>query len=217
MSKKQVDKSKYFTFLLYPDSLPDEWLSKLEEEIDAPMVISPLHDKDIMSVDDDGVVQYKKPHYHVMYVAKNSVTADSVSRRIKRHLGKKSVALVKIVDNCANLYKYFTHETKDAQRKNKHVYPKSEMIHLHNFDISRYNKLSQEEKNEYTRYLVRYVVEQKIKNLNELYERIDAGEIDEKRAFDSLCKNSGIFRLAFDGNYQSQKKYNEILKRIEDN
>ena len=39
------DKSRYFTFLLYPESIPEDWLLKLEL-IGVPMAISPLHDQD---------------------------------------------------------------------------------------------------------------------------------------------------------------------------
>lgn len=74
MARKQLEKSRYFTFLLYPESLPDEWLSKLESNIAEPVAISPLHDKDIMGYDDVGNVIYKKPHYHVMYIANSRVT-----------------------------------------------------------------------------------------------------------------------------------------------
>ncbi|WP_257243416.1 replication protein [Staphylococcus sp. HMSC072B07] len=39
------------------------------------MAISPLHDKDLSSVEGQ---KYKKAHYHVIYVANNPVTAHSV-------------------------------------------------------------------------------------------------------------------------------------------
>src|SRR5699024_2898741 len=67
------EKARYFTFLLYPDSIPEDWEMKLEL-LGLPMAISPLHDKDLSSVEGQ---LYKKAHYHVLYVAKNPVTADS--------------------------------------------------------------------------------------------------------------------------------------------
>ncbi|WP_036069762.1 Rep family protein, partial [Leuconostoc citreum] len=73
------DKSRYFTFLLYPESIPDDWKSKLEL-IGVPIAVSPLHDKDKSTVPGQ---DFKKPHYHVVYVAKNPVTADSVRYKIK--------------------------------------------------------------------------------------------------------------------------------------
>jgi len=39
------EKARFFTFLLYPDSVPEDWISKLEL-LDVPIAISPLHDSD---------------------------------------------------------------------------------------------------------------------------------------------------------------------------
>ena len=79
------EKARYFTFLLYPDSIPEDWEMRLEL-IGVPIAVSPLHDKDLSDIEDNST---KKAHYHVIYVAKNPVTADSVRVRIKRALGEK--------------------------------------------------------------------------------------------------------------------------------
>ena len=39
------DKARYFTFLLYPESIPADWKQRLEL-IGVPIAISPLHDRD---------------------------------------------------------------------------------------------------------------------------------------------------------------------------
>lgn len=90
--KSLKEKARYFTFLLYPESTPEDWVDRLET-LDIPMAISPLHDKDVSPMGG-----YKKPHWHVIYVAKNPVTAESVRLRIKRLLGDKSLAKVQIVE-----------------------------------------------------------------------------------------------------------------------
>lgn len=57
--------------------------------------------------------KYKKAHYHVIYVSKNPVTAESVRLKIKRSLGDKSVAMVQIVStSMENMYLYLTHDQK---------------------------------------------------------------------------------------------------------
>ena len=105
------DKARYFTFLLYPESIPTDWKRQLEL-IGVPIAISPLHDKDKSNV--EGQI-YKKAHYHVVYVTKNPVTSDSVRKRTQRVLGVKSVAKVQIVvQSMENIYLYLTHESKDA-------------------------------------------------------------------------------------------------------
>src|SRR5690625_1289008 len=104
------DKARYFTFLLYPESIPMDWEIKLES-IGVPIAISPLHDKDLSDVKGQ---KYKKAHYHVIYVAKNPVTTHSVRKRIQRALGNQSVSMVQIViQSMENMYLYLTHESKD--------------------------------------------------------------------------------------------------------
>lgn len=44
------DKARYFTFLLYPESIPEDWQMRLET-VGVPMAISPLHDKDLSEVE----------------------------------------------------------------------------------------------------------------------------------------------------------------------
>lgn len=129
MTTKQ--KSRYFTFILYPESIPEDWLLKLET-LDIAMAISPLHDKD---KNEDG--GYKKPHYHVMYVAKNPVTTEAIRNRIKRTLGNNSISYVEIIDSMRNVYKYLTHESKDAIAKKKHKYDAKDIITINGFDIDR--------------------------------------------------------------------------------
>ena len=71
----------------------------------------------------------KKAHYHVIYVAKNPVTSESVRLKIKRALGDNSVAMVKIVvHSMENMYLYLTHESKDAIAKNKVKYSKKKIL-----------------------------------------------------------------------------------------
>ena len=122
--KARKEKSRYFTFILYPESIPTNWIQQLEL-LDVPMAISPLHDKDLSNVEDQ---KYKKAHYHVIYVAKNPVTSESVRLKIKRLLGDKSIAKVQIVaSSMENMYLYLTHESKDAIAKNKHVYDRKDI------------------------------------------------------------------------------------------
>lgn len=126
------DKARYFTFLLYPESIPEDWDMKLES-IGVPIAISPLHDRDLSGFKGQ---KYKKAHYHV---AKNPVTADSVRLKIKQLLGANSTAMVQIaVQTMEAMYLYLTHESKDAIAKNKVNYPKKDIKWLNNSYIDRY-------------------------------------------------------------------------------
>ena len=66
------------------------------------MSVSPLNDMDEKKDKDpwnsSDVIRhgkhYKKSHYHVIYIARNPVTIESVRNKIKRKLGNGSVANV---------------------------------------------------------------------------------------------------------------------------
>jgi len=61
LTKKE--KSRYFTFLLYPESIPNDWELRLET-LGFPIAISPLYDRDKKEGQEKGL---KKPHYHAIY------------------------------------------------------------------------------------------------------------------------------------------------------
>lgn len=198
------EKSRYFTFLLYPESVPADWKLKLET-LDLPMAISPLHDKDVSPMGG-----YKKPHWHVIYVAKNPVTAESVRLRIKRLLGDKSLAKVQIVERgMESMYLYLTHESKDAIKKNKHVYPKAEIQLIGNFDIDRYIVLDVADQKEIKHRLIQMIKANHLVNIMDLLGYLDVvglGELKVKQmdsVLDVIASNTGIIRMCFDANYQN--------------
>ena len=159
------EKARYFTFLLYPESIPNDWIDNLEL-IGVPIAISPLHDKDLSDVEGQ---KYKKEHYHVIYVSKNPVTAESVRLKVKRSLGDKSVAMVQIVStSMENMYLYLTHESKDAIAKNKHKYSKADIRLLNNFDIDRYVTLDVEDKDDMLNDVCDLIDDHNLANMREL-------------------------------------------------
>lgn len=56
-------KTRAWSFILYPESAPENWLEILDS-FHCAFCISPLHDRDVKK---DGTS--KKPHYHVIYVS----------------------------------------------------------------------------------------------------------------------------------------------------
>lgn len=200
------EKSRYFTFLLYPESIPNDWELKLEM-LGVPMAISPLHDKDKSNVEGQ---QYKKPHYHVLYIAKNPVTADSIRWKIKKTLGEKSLALVQVVLNVENTYLYLTHESKDAIAKKKHVYDRADIKLINNFDIDRYVTLDVEEKGELFNVVVSIIRAYMLENIFDLYDFVEEnGEaygLTIKLVNEVIAGKTGFMKLLFDGAYQRRKR-----------
>lgn len=201
------EKSRYFTFLLYPESIPGDWEMKLES-LGVPIAISPLHDKDRSAVEGQ---KYKKAHYHVIYVAKNPVTADSVRWKIKQTLGEKSLAKVQIiVQSMESMYLYLTHESKDAVAKNKHKYSKKNIKLINNFDIDRYITLDVEDKDDMLNDVCDMIDEHDLANMRELrrfvkLHGLEYGLPSMKIINSVLRSHTGLIRLYFDAVYQERK------------
>lgn len=201
------DKARYFTFLLYPESIPDDWEIKLES-VGVPIAISPLHDRDLSKIEGQ---EYKKAHYHVIYVAKNPVTADSVRKRIQRTLGNKSVSLVQVVvQSMENMYLYLTHESKDAIAKNKHVYDKKDIKLINNFDIDRYITLDAEDKDDMLNDVCDMIDDYDLANMRELrrfvMEHGGKHNLPSMKIINSVLRsNTGLIRLYFDAVYQERR------------
>ena len=201
------DKARYFTFLLYPESIPEDWETKLEL-LGVPMAISPIHDKDLSEMENQ---KYKKAHYHVIYVAKNPVTSESVRLKIKRALGDNSVAMVKIVvHSMENMYLYLTHESKDAIAKNKVKYSKKDIKLINNFDIERYVTLDVEDKEDLFNEICDIIDDHDLANMRELknfvkYHGAEYGLPSMKVIRSVMKMSSGIIRLTFDAVYQERR------------
>ena len=201
------DKARYFTFLLYPESIPADWKQRLEL-ISVPIAISPLHDRDKSSVEGQ---MYKKAHYHVIYVAKNPVTPESVRIKIKRLLGDKSIAKVQIIArSMESMYLYLTHESKDAVEKKKHKYSKHDIASLNNFESDRYITLDVEDKDDMLNDVCDLIDDHNLANMRELRRFLKAhgseyGMPSIKVVNSVLRAHTGLIRLYFDAVYQERK------------
>ena len=175
-----------------------------------PIAISPKHDKDVAEVNKEtGEIRYKKTHRHVIYVANNNVTADSVRKKLQRTLGAQAVNMVKLCDNIGNYYKYLTHESADAIKKGKPVYDKADIILLNNFDIDRYTDLSKEAKEDILDKVCDLIEEHSLCNVIQLKRFVretDCG-VTKRNVMDTLQSYSGVLRLFFDGAYQESKNH----------
>ena len=207
------EKSRYFTFLLYPDGegFPSDWEERLEK-IGVPIAISPLHDKD-KDRKNGGLL---KRHYHGIYIANNPVTADAVRNKLKAVLSSenmecKAVARVMIVyESLESMYLYLTHESKDAIKKNKYRYDKADIKHISNFDIDRYIVVDVETKNQVLKSLLQIIRAYSIPNVLDLHDFIEENGasygIDMNLFLSTIESKSSILRLYFDGAYQRSKR-----------
>ena len=214
-------KARNFAFIIYPESIPSNWVSCLED-LGVAMAVSPLHDLDQKEDDlseteleliKSGVKVYKKPHYHVLYIARNPVTVESVRNKIKRKLGNNSVSHIEIIDFLKGSYEYLTHESKDAKKKNKHVYDKKDLLHINGFDIDRYVTLDESEKRALKNLLLEIIRKKHLVNVIHLLDFIELngaeyGIENISSVHDVVTSNASGFRLYFDANYQDGYRRN---------
>ena len=114
-------KKRNWTFLVYPESAPADWVKKLSET-GLQAAISPLHDKDI---DPDG--QPKKAHFHVI-VCYSGPTSYNVVLSLTQSLGQP---IPKPLEQVRGMYRYFTH----MDNPDKFQYNAADISTLNGFNI----------------------------------------------------------------------------------
>ncbi|MGQ7458473.1 Rep family protein, partial [Streptococcus suis] len=73
-TKKEVQKGRDWTFIVYPESAPSNW-REIFDETHMRWVESPLHDKDVNA---DG--ERKKPHWHILLSSDGPITESAVKK-----------------------------------------------------------------------------------------------------------------------------------------
>lgn len=213
-----------FTFLLYPDSAPENFIDLLTEKQDFPIAVSPLHNQDPIEnpdkVDRETLEKYngmKKPHYHCIIRANGPLTAGAIRKRLQNSLGRpEAVGMVQICHNVKGAYEYLTHESIDAKRKKKHVYPKEDIKIINDYDITRYVTISADERKQNYRIVCDLICAYQLCNVIDLRLFIEANPdcgIEWDAASDVIEHRSSVLRLYFDGAYQTRQREEEERRR----
>lgn len=124
-------KSRYWVFVLYPDSAGD-YVSILEES-HVKVAVSPLHDRDI---NPDG--ELKKPHKHVLVEFDGPTTQNNVNN-VFGCIAANGVILK--VNSARGMYRYLCH----LDNPDKAQYNESDICHYNGFNAA--DLLSETDKN----------------------------------------------------------------------
>lgn len=114
-------KKRYWTFILYPESAPDNWLEILQLK-GLEFAISPLHDKDI-----NPTGELKKAHYHLI-LHYNGPTTYSCVKNLTDQLNQP---IPQPVESPQGIYRYFTHK----DNPDKFQYNSNDIKLYNGFDI----------------------------------------------------------------------------------
>lgn len=130
--KKKLGKKRNWACVVYPESLPADWLDTLQKT-GLQIAISPIHDKDFEADEKTP----KKPHYHIILIY-SGPTSFNVVRDLTDQLNAPIPVPLEAV---RGYYRYLTH--KDNPEKNQ--YDEKEIQCLNGFSILDFVELTKTE------------------------------------------------------------------------
>lgn len=143
---KKTTKKRYWTSILYPESLIDDWESIINKK-GIMWACSPLHDKDLNS---DG--ELKKAHYHIL-LCYSGPTTENVVNDLLEELSQSRIA--QPIDSVRGLFRYFTHKDNPE----KYQYQENLIRSFNGFNIADFYELSKTETSNYIKLLQEMIIE----------------------------------------------------------
>ena len=127
-------KKRNWTFVLYPESAPADWVEKLR--ISGLLCsISPLHDKDT-----NPTGEAKKPHHHIVLVYSGPTTYSSVAK----FTASLNATIPQALESVKGMYRYFTHQDNPE----KYQYNAADIVNINGFNIADLCELTRGEVNQ---------------------------------------------------------------------
>lgn len=170
--KKKDTRARSWSFILYPESAPENWKELLQKEM-IPFAVSPLHDEDI----NEGTGEVKKAHYHVYLYFEGKKSFQQVQTITE---GLKAT-IPQAVASPKGLIRYFVHRDNPE----KHQYNVNDIYVFGDIDVvspfqtasSRYDAIRQ---------MKNYIKENHIIEFSDLF---DYASDNNEEWFRYLCDN----------------------------
>lgn len=174
MKKDKNQRSRNWSFIIYPESVVENW-KEILEKLYLPTVISPLHDKDI---NPDG--SSKKPHYHILLMFRGVKSYNQILE-ITEQL---NATIPQLVHSAKGLVRYMAH----LDNPDKAQYEISDIESLGGIDLSELLKPSSQDRYSMIREMLQFI------NDNQIVEFEDILYYAMNQKFDTwfplLCDNS---------------------------
>lgn len=126
-------KKRIWTFVLYPESAPADWIEKIKIS-GLQAAISPLHDKDLNATGEE-----KKAHYHIMLVYSGPTTYNAVAK----FTAGLNATIPQPLESARGMYRYFSHKDNPE----KYQYDERDILTVNGFNIADLVELSKSEVN----------------------------------------------------------------------
>ena len=157
-------RSSKWTFIVYPDSAPDNW-QQILKGLSIPCAVSPLHDKDLNADDTE-----KKAHWHIFLEYDSLKSYDQVKEDTDLFNG----TIPKIIKSPIGMIRYFIHKDNPE----KHQYKWADITVYNGFDIDKYDQYTQSELDQIIADITKYIDD------NQIYEYADLIAITRSKSFD---------------------------------
>lgn len=193
-----MEKERIWTFIMYPDSLPENYLEILQET-GLEIAISPLHDRDI-NVDET----QKKPHYHVVLFFRGPTTYNRVEKITKM----LNATIPKRVMSAVGIIRYLTH--KDNPEKAQ--YNEEDIRTLNGLDLKDIVGITQTQKEILKREIIKLIREYNIEEYCDLYDYCLVNKL--KEFMEIISQNTIFFKAYLDSKRHKKKETLEELKNL---
>lgn len=206
MSKSKDQRARTWTFVVYPESAPENWRDILSD-YHIPWVESPLHDKD---VNPDGEV--KKAHWHIILFfdgKKSFEQVQEITDALNAPIPQKTA-------NAKGLVRYLIH----MDNPEKYQYKRDDIVCHCGAEIDEYFALSASSKNAVLWEIIEFIRENQVESLVEFMGYIQS--TNKRDWFDVTAnRNTMIIKAVIDSVYQvnhaKDDKRSEELRVREEN
>lgn len=170
-------KKRYWTFVLYPESAPQNW-KEILQRTGLEIAISPLHDKD-----KNPTGEVKKAHYHIILC----YNAPTTGNNVKALVDDLNQPIPLPIDSVRGLYRYLTHKDNPE----KYQYDEREIQVLNGFNIRDYADLSSADKSAIKLELTKFIKESNIMEYSDFMDKVI--ELDKPDYFFIASTNTTYF------------------------
>lgn len=175
MAKKD-DRIRNWTFILYPDSAPENWRQVLDD-LHIEWVESPLHDKDKNPTEEE-----KKPHWHILLCFDGKKSYEQILDITTSIHG----SIPKRVSSTRGLVRYMAH----LDNPEKHQYSRSDIIGHGGADVAQMLKPTSSCRYEIMEDMIKYIEENNVTSFTKFVYYAMYTHRDDW--FPLLCDNSAF-------------------------
>ncbi len=196
-AKSQDKRSRNWTFVLYPESAPSDWLQRLED-LHIQVLVSPIHDKD---VNPDKTI--KKAHYHIVLIFESNKSFS----QIKEIADSFNAPIPQICQSVKGMARYLTHMDNPL----KYQYDKADIITMGGVDLAELLKPSSQDRYTMIREMLAFIDTNSIKEFEDILYYAMNEKFDTW--FPLLCDNSAyIISQAINSKRNRFKEENKVLQ-----